>query len=378
MDDDLDDMLDHESGLLSGGFGPVEAGLAFAFAGHLADQHAGRAQPTIDIHLHPPEEPKPTLINAADNLPTSGGWDTFIGQEAMKRQLKIHIASAKARGRALDHVLLASGNPGVGKTMLARIIAKEMGGEFIMLVPPFHRDTLYEAARSLPNLGILFIDEIHKLADHSPAAAENLLHLLYERRLYLDGGVVKLNDITCIGATTDADKLPETIIDRFVIKPYFSPYTLIDLAHITAQKCGLEGVSLDTLTMLGIAAACRNTPRVAEEFVRAARDYHAALGLRPTIDDLLDFKETEPDGMTRQHKAYLITILSHFRRVTADGEVVYIAGEYALRSLLRETKQGVHRLEKFLMERGYLDRSPQGRRLTAKGIEKAKSYRRET
>ena len=106
----------------------------------------------------------------------------------------------------------------------------------------------------------------------------------------------------------------------------------------------------------------------------AARDLSFTLGRAPTPEELLDFKETDPDGMTRQHKAYITTLYEYFERVTADGEVVYVAGEYAMRSILRETRDGLYRLERFLMERGYLDRTPSGRRLSPAGIQAARRY----
>lgn len=388
-DDDfdyLDDLGDTEGGSVGAGdgdgwFGPLEAGAAFALAGHLFDRHAEKVSTghpqdqhvEVDVHVHPEKEPTPTLINAAEGK-RSPKWDTFFGQEPLKRQISVHIESAKQREAALEHVLLASGMPGAGKTTLARIIADEMDSEIIMLVPPFHPSTLHEAAMSLPDKGVLFIDEIHKLADHGKHAAENLLHMLEEKRLYLDEGMVELADITVIGATTDADKLPETVIDRFPIKPYFQPYSLIELAEITARFQGLEDVDLPLEVTLGIAKACRGTPRVARELVVAARDLSHALGQAPTIEELLDFKETDPDGMTRQHKAYIKALYTHFRRRMADGTVLYVAGEYAMRSILRETRDGLYRLERFLMERGYIDRSPQGRRLTDRGIEAARHY----
>ena len=395
MEDDFDYLddpyLDNDHAVGSSGgaagdgswFGPWEAGTAFALAGWLADRHAdkviagqgqGHGQDVhVDVHLHPEPEPPPRLINAAEGK-RSPKWEMFFGQEPLKKQMRVAIDSAKARGAALDHTLLASGNPGFGKTTLARIIADEMDAEFIMLVPPFHKDTLNEAAMGLSDRGILFLDEIHRLVEYGKGPAENLLHMLEERRLYLDDGVVHLNDITVIGATTDADKLPETVIDRFVNKPFFQPYSIIELCEVTGRFQGLLDVTIPIEVTLAIARACRGTPRVARELVMAARDLSFTLGRAPTPEELLDFKETDPDGMTRQHKAYITTLYEYFERVTADGEVVYVAGEYAMRSILRETRDGLYRLERFLMERGYLDRTPSGRRLSPAGIQAARRY----
>lgn len=380
--DDFEFDHDHDHGSGDGGsdWGILEAGVAYGLAGHLFDKHAekiiqaqqGSAQ-NIDVHLYPEPEPEPALINAAEGT-QSTKWDHFIGQEPLKRQLRVHIDSAKQRGVALDHVLLATGCAGHGKTEMARIIADEMGTEMIMLVPPFHKTTLYKAARELPDGGILVIDEIHRLAEHGRGPAENLLHMLEEKCLYLDEGKVQLADITVIGATTDQDKLPETVVDRFPIKPHFQPYSLTELCLITARFQGLHLIHLPFETSVAIAAACRGTPRVAREFVVAARDLIHTLGRPPTPEELLEFKETDPDGMTRQHKDYITAVYQHFERTTANGEIVYVAGEYAMRSLMRETKDGLYRLERFLMERGYLDRTPSGRRLTPKGVQAARRY----
>lgn len=331
-----------------------------------------------DVHVHvtveQPQPPKPVIINTAELRHENfvDDWDSFVGQGPLKNQLRISIESALCRFAPLEHTLLASGMPGVGKTTLARLIAKEMGVGLKMLVPPFHADSLVEMAKSLQFADVLFIDEIHKLADHGPAAAENLLHLMEERRIYTDEGVIEVEPFTLIGATTDADKLPEPVVDRFVNKPYFQAYSDQDMVRITYNFSQKFGVDLRPETMVAIAKASRRTPRVSRELVLGARDLTLWLERPPHPHELLEFKEMTPDGMTRQHRAYLSAMYRFFGRTTKDGTVLYVAGESSLRSILRETKQGVARLERFLIEQGLLDRSPQGRRLTPRGIEVAR------
>lgn len=324
-------------------------------------------------HLQPAEMP---FINAAATSAPEyvKDWDSYVGQAPMKSQLKIHIDATIQRWGTLDHILLASGMPGVGKTTLARLIAKEMGGRLTMLVPPFSKTALYDAAMQMENGEFLFIDEIHKLADHGPAAAENLLHILEEGCLYLEGGVHKLQEFTVIGATTDADKLPETIVDRFSIKPFFQPYSLSDLVKITKNFADYFCITVPSATMVAIAKACRGTPRIARELVIAVRDLQGATGEWCTPARLYEFKEIEPDGTTRQHKAYLKAMFQFFGREEADGSWSYTAGEASMMSLLRENKQGIARLERFLIETGLLDRTPRGRRLTPLGETKARQY----
>lgn len=355
--------------------GPHMAGAAWAAHGLHKDTQ--KLKETFDQHTTVTiEEPRPELINAAEHdLEGPQEWEHFIGQDRVKQQLRIHIDSAKRRGRALDHTLLASGVPGVGKTTLAHLIAKEMGSYLMKLVPPFHKDTLFEAAESLGDGDILFIDEIHKMAENGPKMAENLLHMLEERRIYTDDGVIELGEITVVGATTDAGKLPEPVLDRFVIKPHFEPYTTWDLTLITAQFAGRYLADIDDAVIVAIAGACRGTPRVARELVMAGRDLAVHHDRSPTPEELFDFKQMDPDGMTLAHKNYLLALYRNFgRRNKAARSIEFVAGESSLLKILRETKNGLANIERFLLEQGYLDQTPQGRRLTEDGIRKAQYY----
>lgn len=320
----------------------------------------------------PVEPEKPKLIDAAtlkheDMVAT---WDEFVGQKRVKDQLNVHILSARERMEPLDHVLLHSGVPGVGKTTLARLISKQMWKEMKMLVPPFHPETLYEMLQSMNYGDILFIDEIHRLAENGPRAAENLLHVLEEGRLFLDSGVVELERFTIVGATTDADKLPETILDRFPIKPRFEPYSDADMIRIVNNFRKKLGVTMTAEAMVATARASRGTPRIAREMVVAARDLAVALARIPSGEEILQFKDTDATGLTSQHKEYLINLFKFFGTKKKDGTMVYCAGEAAMATMLREPKQGVRRIERYLMERGFIDRGTHGRRLTELGLRK--------
>ena len=394
-------MFDDDDGDL--GLGIAEAGAAYALLRHGQDRQAetivremreqearaeARAEsaeifgtgPHIEVHVHTGEdEPGIAPVNFLDfaktNMPQD--WDDYIGQEPLKRQVAVHIASAKHRKAPLPHTLLASGYPGVGKTTLARLIAKTMGVQIIELVPPFNIYTLVDAASMLGDGDILFIDEIHKLADSGKRGAEILLKVLEERVAFLpDGDVVQLNDITVIGATTDRDKLPEPVLDRFKIKPYFQAYTWPELSMIAvsfAFRHDSDDVVDDEMAAW-MGAACRGTPRILEEMVLAQRDLSIALGRTATPQELLDFIEVEDDGLSRVHIHYLTALYQYFARETKDGEVEYIIGEAAIQQILRETKQGIQRIEAFLVERGLIDRTPRGRRLTEMGIARAEEF----
>lgn len=373
-----DFFYDEPNGGGGGGTDPMAVGAAWAIHGLVTDNQTRRLKESFDSHQTVSlEEPRPQLINAAEHqLDGPQDWDAFIGQEVVKNQLAIHISSARERGVALDHTLLASGMPGVGKTTLAHLIAKEMDAYLMKLVPPFHKDTLFEAAQSIPDGGVLFIDEIHKMTDGGPKMSENLLHMLEEGRLYTDEGVIELANFTVIGATTDGGKLPEPLQDRFAIKPHFEVYTPWDLTLITAQFAGRFLANIDDEVVIAIANACRSTPRVARELVMAGRDLALHYRRSPTPAELFAFKQMDADGVTITHKKYLIAMYRHFGRKSAKhkGEVEFIAGEESLRKVLRETKGGLAAIERFLIELGLLDQSPQGRRLTEDGIRRAQIY----
>ena len=370
-----------------GWFGPLEAGTAYALMRHGQDRQAedllrGLNRPSevnVEVHIHDEEEgaqPINALDFATTDMPSD--WNSFIGQGPMKKQLAVYMKSAQARGVPFPHTLLASGYPGVGKTTMARLIAKTLGVDIFELVPPFNIHTLVEAAQQLGDRDILFIDEIHKLADNGKRGAEILLKVLEDGVAFLPSGeVIQLADITVIGATTDMDKLPEPVIDRFKIQPYFQPYSWGELAHIAVQfafRHDCENLIDDELAA-DIAAASRNTPRIIEKMVMAARDMsYANNGQPPTAAELLEFLEVEPDGLTRTHIHYLTAMRQYFARINGDDEIEYIVGEAAIQQILRETKAGLQRVEGFLVERGLIDRTPRGRRLTDLGIARAEEF----
>jgi Holliday junction DNA helicase RuvB len=333
-------------------------------------------QPDPDPEPEEYYEPINALDYTAETLPQ---LEDYIGQEPLKNQILTYIKSAQVQHAALPHVLLASGYPGVGKTTMARLIAEIMGVKIIELVPPFKSiETIVDAAKQLGNKDILFIDEIHKLTDGVGArGAEVLLKILEDKVAFLPTGqVIRLADITIIGATTDRDKLPETIVDRFKIKPYFQAYDMGELGRIAirfAFRHRAEDLVDDDLAF-AIAYACRGTPRIIEEMIMAAKAMALSSGTPPTPEELLEFLEVEPDGLTRTHIHYLTALRQYYGRETKDGGVEFIVGEAAMMQILRETKQGIGRIERFLVERGLIDRTPRGRRLTPAGIERAEAF----
>lgn len=337
--------------------------------------------PPLDLTREDPtEEPVEPAVNAldlTDEATLLESWEDFIGQTPLKTRMQVHVQAAKIRDERLPHTLFASGYAGVGKTTVARLCAEAMSVRMIEMVPPFKIDAIIRATQQLQDKDILFIDEIHKLTDGvGTRGAEVLLKVLEEHWAPMpDGSATILPDITVIGATTDKDKLPDTVIDRFKIKPYFQAYTLEELVRIAIQFAYRHRAEAYVSNPLAIAIskACRGTPRVIEEMVTGARDLAEALGQSPSTTDLLEFLEVEPDGLTRTHVHYLCSLRQYFAREAKDGSVEYISGEAALQQICRETKEGIGRIERFLVERGLIDKTPRGRRLTELGIQRAEA-----
>jgi Holliday junction DNA helicase RuvB len=352
---------------------PFTADAVDDLRGVLTETAHGDTAVTVNVVL-PGEEHIP-FHDAADLAPLYvPDWGSFVGQEQVKDMLRVHIDASVMRMEVLDHVLLASGMPGVGKTTLARLIAKELMSKLHMLVPPFTAQTLYEAAQRCGEGDVLFIDEIHKLADGGPRGAENLLHLLEERVLYIEGQVIPLQEFTVIGATTDKDKLPEPVLDRFQIKPEFRPYSLSEMVKIAVNFTRFYEIQLSPEIVVSIAKASRRTPRVARELVAGARDLVSARGRMCTPQELLAFKDITPDGLTRTHRAYLVALYRFFGRQRRDGGWEYIAGEASIANVLQENKSAVARLERYLIQNGLVDRTPSGRRLTDRGLARAREF----
>ncbi len=397
FDDDLGDSVhDHHD------FSALNAGAAYALYRHGQDQQtrqlvgalagAGRtpapaapAEPNptvidVRVRLDDEDDPDAEVVNALDfatvDMPES--WDDYVGQDPLKTKLRVAIASAQARGERLDHVLLASGMPGVGKTTMARLIARTMGKQIIELMPPFNVHVLAKAAQSLNDGDIIFIDEVHRFAEKR-GGDQFLLKVLEDGVAFIDGEAQILPDLTYVAATTDKDLLKEPVLDRFKHKPHFQAYSLPELTRIAvsfAYRHNVESIVDDELAVT-IAMACRSTPRIIEEFIMAARDMYWALGNPPTPEQLLTFAEVEPDGLTRTHIHYLCAMRQYFAREVGSGDdkhIEFVVGEAAIMQILRETKQGIGRVERFLIERGLIDRTPRGRRLTARGIERAEGF----
>jgi len=288
----------------------------------------------------------------------------YVGQQRVCEQLDIFIAAARKRAEALDHVLLF-GPPGLGKTTLAHIIACEMGVQLRQTSGPV-LERPGDLAALLTNLernDVLFIDEIHRL---SPVVEEILYPALEDfqidiligegpsaRSLKLD-----LQPFTLVGATTRAGMLTNPLRDRFGIVSRLEFYSAEELTHIVTRSARLLAVTTTSAGATEIARRARGTPRVANRLLRRVRDYAEVRG-EGVIDDAmagaaLSMLEVDPQGLDVMDRKLLDAIVHKF-----DGGPVGVESLAAAIGEARDTIEDV--IEPYLIQHGYLQRTPRGR-----------------
>ena len=291
----------------------------------------------------------------------------FTGQAAARKNLKVFIEAAKARKDALDHVLFV-GPPGLGKTTLAQIVARELGVNFRSTSGPVIAKA-GDLAAQLTNLepnDVLFIDEIHRL---NPAVEEILYPAMEDFQLDLIIGEgpaarsvkIDLAKFTLVGATTRAGLLTTPLRDRFGIPIRLNFYTVAELESIVARGARVMGIAMSPDGAHEIAKRSRGTPRIAGRLLRRVRDFAIVDGdpsiTRSVADKALTLLDVDHIGLDQMDRRYLDTVAISF----GGGPV----GIETIAAALSEPRDAIEEIiEPFLIQQGFLQRTPRGRMLT--------------
>jgi Holliday junction DNA helicase RuvB len=291
----------------------------------------------------------------------------YIGQPVVRDQMGLFIQAAKGRGEALDHTLIF-GPPGLGKTTLANIIAQEMRVSLKSTSGPV-LERPGDLAALLTNLeagDVLFIDEIHRL---SPIVEEVLYPAMEDYQLDIMIGEgpaarsIKLDlpPFTLVGATTRAGMLTNPLRDRFGIVQRLEFYGTADLATIVTRSAGILGLAIEAEGAMEIARRARGTPRIANRLLRRVRDFAEVRGQGHISHDIasraLDLLDVDAQGFDHQDRRLLLTMIDKF-----DGGPVGVDSLAAAISEERHTIEDV--LEPYLIQQGYIMRTPRGRVVT--------------
>lgn len=306
---------------------------------------------------------------AADDSVRPKRIDDFIGQEELRANLKVYIQAARERRQAMDHTLFY-GNPGLGKTTLAQIMANELGVNLVCTSGPV-LERSGDLAAILTNLGrhdILFVDEIHRM----PIAVEELLYPAledYKLDLIIGQGPgartvkIDLEPFTLVGATTRIGLLSSPLRDRFGVILRLEFYSPEELSQIVRRTAAILSVPLTEDGALEIGRRSRGTPRIANRLLRRVRDFALVAGGGPVSSEVasaaLERMDVDEKGLDQMDRKLLTVLIEHYGGGPAGLKTLAVACSEDVRTL-----EDIY--EPYLIQCGYLKRTPRGRVATSK------------
>lgn len=310
-------------------------------------------------------------------------FDQVIGQDRAVRLMERVVDAAIAKNEPLDHVLLV-GPSGTGKSTFSHVIANEMGVDVFEVEAPVSMETLLDLRTVMRRGDILRIEEIHQQAimerrGRSAATQPEVMYALMEDRVITTGvGVLPYPAITIIGTTTDEGMLPEAFLNRFPLRPHLEPYDGPAMEKIARFNAKVLGLTITDQAAQMFAGAARRTPRVLNNYMKNASMLLASGGSVDAAlarEVLFDLNAVEPDGLTKDMSNMLLFLYERAKHTNVTtSEVTYQASVNTIATAIgksRDTKAIALRVEPWLIERGYVQVTSRGRKLTDLGVARA-------